>query len=149
MNLLVELEHRAYWALRSVNLDLTQATKNRYLQIHEVDELRDEVYARSWSYKECTNALHDRKLKKVKEFKCGDQVLIYNSCLKFFPGKLRSRWVGHYTVKAAFPHGAVELVDQEGRPWKVNDYRLKHYIGGLVDSIKEDVFRLDIPRLID
>ncbi|XP_076947743.1 uncharacterized protein LOC143619779 [Bidens hawaiensis] len=48
----VELEHGVYWALRSVNLDLTQAVKNRYLQIYEVEELRDEAYARSWSYKE-------------------------------------------------------------------------------------------------
>ncbi|XP_076959420.1 uncharacterized protein LOC143635478 [Bidens hawaiensis] len=59
--------------------------------------------------------LEHRKLKKVKEFKCGDQVLVYNSHLKLFPGKLRSRWVGPYTVKAAFPHGAFELVDHEGR----------------------------------
>ncbi|XP_076944902.1 uncharacterized protein LOC143615732 [Bidens hawaiensis] len=109
----VALEHRAYWALRSVNLDLTQAAKNQYLQILELEEMRDEAYARSWSYKERRKALHDRKLKKVKEFKC----------------KLRSRWVGPYTVKAAFPHGAVELVDQEGRAWKVNGHRLKHYIG--------------------
>ncbi|XP_076889586.1 uncharacterized protein LOC143540392 [Bidens hawaiensis] len=145
----VELEHRAYWALRSVNLDLTLAAKNRYLQIHELEELRDDAYARSWSYKERTKALHDRKLKKVKEFKCGDQVLIYNSCLKLFSGKLRSRWVGPYTVKAAFPQGAVELVDQEGKAWKVNGHRLKHYVGGPIDSIEEDVFLLDIPRLID
>ncbi|XP_076929393.1 uncharacterized protein LOC143593757 [Bidens hawaiensis] len=123
-HLSVDLEHRAYWALRSVNLDLTQASKNRYLQIHEVEELRDEAYARSWSYKERTKALHDRKL-----------------------SKLRSRWVGPYTVKAAFPRGAVELVDHEGRAWKVNDHRLKHYIGGPVDSVDEDVFLLDIPTL--
>ncbi|XP_076937437.1 uncharacterized protein LOC143605066 [Bidens hawaiensis] len=128
----VELEHRAYWALRSVNIDLTQAAKNRYLQIHEVVELRDEACAISWSYKERTKALHDLKLKKVKEFK----------------SKLRSRWVGPYTVKAAFPHGAVELVDHEVRAWKVNNHRLKQYIGGPVDSVEEDVFLLDIPTLI-
>ncbi|XP_076927258.1 uncharacterized protein LOC143590767 [Bidens hawaiensis] len=145
----VELEHRAYWALRSVNLDLTQAAKNRYLQIHEVEELRDEAYARSWSYKEPTKALHDRKLKKVKEFKCGDRVLVYNSRLKLFPGKLRSRWVGPYMVKEVFPHGAIELQDVDGSSWKVNGHRLKRYIGGPVDSVEEDVFRFDIPRLID
>ncbi|XP_076946899.1 uncharacterized protein LOC143618669 [Bidens hawaiensis] len=145
----IELEYRVYWALRSVNLNLTQATKNRYLQIHEVEELRDEAYARLWSYKERTKELHDRKLKRVKYFKCGDQVLIYNSRLKLFPGKLRSRWVGPYTVKAAFPDGAIELVDQEGRAWKVNGHRLKHYLGGPVDLVEEEVFLLDIPRLID
>ncbi|XP_076922736.1 uncharacterized protein LOC143584603 [Bidens hawaiensis] len=144
----VELEHRAYLALRAVNLDLTQAAKNRYLQIHEVEELRDKAYARSWSYKERTKALHNRKLRKVKEFKCGDRVLVYNSRLKLFSGKLRSRWVGPYTVKATFPHGAVELVDHEGRSWKVNGHKLKHYIGGLADSVEEDVFFLDIPTLI-
>ncbi|XP_076895326.1 uncharacterized protein LOC143547912 [Bidens hawaiensis] len=114
-HLLVEFEHRAYWALRLVNLDLTQATKKRYLQIHEVEELRDEAYARSWSYKERTNELHDRKLRRFKEFKCGDRVLVYNSCLKLFLGKLRWRWVGPYMVKVAFPHGVVELVDYEWR----------------------------------
>ncbi|XP_076907450.1 uncharacterized protein LOC143563902 [Bidens hawaiensis] len=110
----VELEHRAYRVLRSVNLDLTQAAKNRYLQIHEVEELRDEAYARSWSYKE---------------------------------RKPRSRWGGPYTVKEVFPHGAVEVRDVDGSLWKVNGHRLKHYIGGPVDSVEEDVFRLDIPRL--
>ncbi|XP_076922615.1 uncharacterized protein LOC143584443 [Bidens hawaiensis] len=107
----VELERRVYWALRAANLDLTQAAKNRYLQIHEVEELRDEAYARSWN-------------------------------------KFRSRWVGPYTVKAVFPHGAVELVDHEGRAWKVNSHRLKHYIGGPADSVEDDVFLLDIPTLI-
>ncbi|XP_076903092.1 uncharacterized protein LOC143558049 [Bidens hawaiensis] len=143
----VELEHRAYWALRSVNLDLTQAAKNRYPQIHEVEELRDEAYARLWNYKERTKALHDRKLKKVKEFKCGDRVLVYNSRLKLFLGKLKSRWLRPYTVKEVFPHGAVEIRDVDRSSWKVNGHRLKHYIGGPVDSVEEDVFFLDIPRL--
>ncbi|XP_076890551.1 uncharacterized protein LOC143541668 [Bidens hawaiensis] len=148
-HLSVELENRAYWALRSINLDLTQAAKNRFLKIHEVEELRDEAYARSWSYKDRTKALHDLKLTKVKEFKCEDRVLVYNFRLKLFPGKLKSRWGGPYTVKEVFPHGTVELQNVDGSSWKVNDHRLKHYIGGPIDSVEEEVFLLDIPRLID
>ncbi|XP_076945779.1 uncharacterized protein LOC143616981 [Bidens hawaiensis] len=104
----VDLEDKAYWALRFVNLDLTQSAKNRYLQIYEVEELRDKAYTISWSFKERTKALHDQKM---KEFKSEDRVLVYNSRLKLFLGKLRLRWVGPYKVNAAFPQGAVELVD--------------------------------------
>ncbi|XP_076906630.1 uncharacterized protein LOC143562812 [Bidens hawaiensis] len=110
----VDLEHRAYWALSFVNLDDTQAAKNKYLLIHEIEEFRDEVYARSWSYKGYIKELHDRKLNKVKEFMCGDRVLVYNSRLKLFPGKLRSRLGGSYKVKDVFPHGAVEVQDVDG-----------------------------------
>ncbi|KAI3744489.1 hypothetical protein L1987_57571 [Smallanthus sonchifolius] len=110
----VELEHKAYWDLNAVNLDLPQAARHRFLQLHELDELRDEAYARSWSYKERTKALHDLWLKGVKDFKCGDRVLLYNSRLKLFPGKLKSRWTGPYTVKEIFPYGTVELQDGEG-----------------------------------
>ncbi|XP_076937487.1 uncharacterized protein LOC143605145 [Bidens hawaiensis] len=145
-HLRVELKHRAYWALRSVDPDLTQAAKNRYQQIHEVEEFRDEVCARSWSYKERTKAFHDRKLRNVIEFKCGDRELVYNSLLKLFPGKLRSRWGGPHTVKEVFPHGAVEFQDVDGSTWKVNGHRLKHYIGGPIESVEEDVLLLGIPR---
>ncbi|XP_021995211.1 uncharacterized protein LOC110892350 [Helianthus annuus] len=59
----VELEHRAYWVLRAVNLDLPAAGKKRFLQIHELEELRDEAYEKSWAYKESTKELHDKHLK--------------------------------------------------------------------------------------
>ncbi|KAL0453840.1 UNVERIFIED_CONTAM: hypothetical protein Slati_1362100 [Sesamum latifolium] len=70
-----------------------------------------------------------RMLGFSKEFSEGDKVLLFNSRLKLFQGKLRSKWSGPYTVTHVFPHWAVELLGEKG-PFKVNDHRLKHYIEG-------------------
>ena len=139
----VELEHRAYWALKAFNLDLPAAEKNRFLQIHELEELRDEAYEKSWAYKERTKELHDIHLKKVKEFKCGEKVLLFNSRLKLFPRKLRSRWTGPYVVTQVFPYGTVEVESEDGQRFKVNDHRLKHFVEG--PGEERLVEELDLP----
>ena len=122
---------------------MSRAGKTRFLQIHELEELRDEAYEKSWAYKEKMKKQHDRHLSSVKEFKCGDRVLLYNSRLRLFPGKLKSRWSGPFVVKEVFPYGTVEIEAEDGHAWKVNGQRLKHYVVGAVDRRETEVLYLD------
>ena len=97
----VELEHRAYWATRQLNMDSTLAGEKRLLQLSELDEFRNEAYENARIYKEKTKAWHDKHITR-KEFAAGQQVLLFNSRLKLFPGKLKSRWSGPFTVTKVF-----------------------------------------------
>ncbi|GJS56738.1 reverse transcriptase domain-containing protein [Tanacetum coccineum] len=85
----IELEHRAYWALKHANFDLKTAGDHRKLQLNELNELRDQAYENSLIYKERTKKLHDSKIKN-RIFNVGDQVLLFNSRLKIFSGKLKT-----------------------------------------------------------
>ncbi|GJR21096.1 reverse transcriptase domain-containing protein [Tanacetum coccineum] len=64
-----EIEHHAYWALRSCNPNLKIAGEKQFLQLHELDELRLQAYENSKLYKDRTKAYHDKKLRIRKEFK--------------------------------------------------------------------------------
>ena len=66
----VELEHRAYWATRQVNMDSTLASEKRLLQLSELDEFRNEAYENARIYKEKTKAWHDKHITR-KEFTAG------------------------------------------------------------------------------
>nr|GEU50268.1 reverse transcriptase domain-containing protein [Tanacetum cinerariifolium] len=133
----VELEHKAYWAFKHANFDLKTAGDHRKVLINELNELRDQAYENSLIYKEKTKRLRDLKIKN-RVFNIGDRVLLFNSRLKIFSGKLKSRWSGPFTISQVYPYGTVELSQPDGPNFKVNDHRLMHYFG-------EDVPKLVVP----
>nr|GFA56076.1 reverse transcriptase domain-containing protein [Tanacetum cinerariifolium] len=125
----LELEHKALWALKHANFDLKTAGDHRKLQLNELSELRDQAYEKFLIYKERTKKLHDEKIKN-RIFNIGDQVLLFNSRLKIFLGKLKSRWSGLFTISEIYPYETAKLVHPDGCNFKVNCHRLKNYHGG-------------------
>ena len=86
----LELEYKAVWAIKKLNFDFKAAKEERLLQLNELEELRNEAYDNAGIYKDKTKKWHDQKILR-REFQAGDQVLLFNSRLKLFPGKLRSK----------------------------------------------------------
>jgi hypothetical protein len=129
----VELEHKALWALKFLNFENEAAGEKRKVQLLELEEMRNAAYHSSWLYKEKAKKYHDKKISN-KEFVPGQLVLLFNSRLKLFPGKLKSKWSGPFRVKEVKEYGAIVIEDMDKKDsWTVNGQRLKVYLGGHVD----------------
>ena len=100
----------------------------------ELEEIRNEAYTNARIVRNPSKKYHDSRILR-KDLQPGDRVLLYDSRLHLFPGKLRSRWKGPYRVLHIFPYGAFELKnEQDGSTFKVNGGRLKKF----QEEIKEE-----------
>ena len=84
----MEIEYKAWWAVKKLNLDMGRAGLKRLLDINELEELRNDAYLNSKIAKDKLKKWHDQLIAR-KNFKKGDQVLLYDSKLHLFPGKLK------------------------------------------------------------
>jgi hypothetical protein len=91
--------------------------------------MRLHAYENAKIYKERTKRTHDERIMR-RDFKEGDLVLLFNSRLRLFPGKLKSRWSGPFVVRKVYPFGAVDISGKGGETFKVNGQRLKIYVAG-------------------
>ncbi|GJS97524.1 reverse transcriptase domain-containing protein [Tanacetum coccineum] len=110
-----------------ISSDLTRNEKEKLIEVLKAN-------------KETT--AYDIKYVVKKEFKQGDRVLLFNSRLKIFPGKLRSRWSGPFKIKQVFRYGTVQLTDLGGGSFKVNGHQVKHYLENLLDKDGEEILGL-------
>nr|XP_016472626.1 PREDICTED: uncharacterized protein LOC107794630 [Nicotiana tabacum] len=121
----MELENKAMWALKKLNLEWFVAANLRMTHLSELDEFRYHAYTSSSLYKEKMKYLHEKYIWN-KELKEGD--LVFNSRLRMFPRKLKSKWSGPFEVVSVKLFGALDLKNKNNEVFRVNGDWLKHYL---------------------
>ena len=140
----VEIEYKAWWAIRNLNMDMNRASLKRMLEIDELEELRNDAYFNSKIAKDKQKKWHDKLITR-KTFNQRDQVLLYDSKLHLFLGKLKSRWTGPFIIHQAYLNGTVDLLNpKDKRVFKVNRQRVKPY-AVCHSAEEEEISLLDPP----
>jgi hypothetical protein len=133
----LELEHKAFWAVKELNGDFKLAGKKTLLDLSSLDEWRNEAYENARLFKEKVKQWHDKRILK-REFHVDEKVLLYRTRLRFFAGKLLFKWEGPYVIEEVYRSGAIKIASlKDDTTQVVNGQILKHYISG--DSYNEDV----------
>ncbi|XP_021751449.1 uncharacterized protein LOC110717113 [Chenopodium quinoa] len=140
----MELEYKAFWAIKELIMDSKVAGKKILFQLNELGEFRLSAYDSARIYKEKTKKWHDKRI-LPKEFVPGDKVLLFNSRMKIFSRKLKSRRSGPFTVTKVNKFGSVELVNDKVDEFKVNGQRLKVYHEGATVRDVEETLLTPLP----
>ncbi|XP_024963575.1 uncharacterized protein LOC112503813 [Cynara cardunculus var. scolymus] len=88
------------------------AASKRKVQLSELEEHRNLSYENAKIYKDKTKKCHDKRIQH-RELRAGQKALLFNSRLKLFPGKFKSRWSGPFLIHKVYPYGAVDLINPE------------------------------------
>ena len=103
----------------------------------ELEELRADAYENAKISKANIKRLHDKHITS-RSYSVGDKLLLYNSRLHIFPGKLKSRWTGAYVIISVGNHGTFEIIHpSETTSFKVNGYRLKPFYDNAYTPVEE------------
>ncbi|RVW23638.1 Transposon Tf2-8 polyprotein [Vitis vinifera] len=110
----VEVEYKAWWAIKKLNMDLIRAGAKRCLDLNEMEELRNDAYINSKVAKQRMKRWHDQLISN-KEFRKGQRVLLYVLRLHIFPRKLKSRRIGPFIIHQVHPMEWRNCKENEGR----------------------------------
>nr|GEV49028.1 retrovirus-related Pol polyprotein from transposon 17.6 [Tanacetum cinerariifolium] len=113
------------------------------IMINELGEMRLDAYELSISNKERTKRWHDKCIKAPTNYKRGDNILLFNSCLRLLLGILKSRWYVPFSVSKDMKNDAIELYDEDGNEFIVNKQWVKPYQKNVLDTNRDDDITLD------
>ena len=120
-----------------------RAGLKRLFDLNELDELRNDAYFNSKIAKDKLKKWHDQLI-TWKNFNQGNQVLLYDSKVHLFPGKVKSRWIP-FIIHQVYPNGLVDLLNpNDNRVFKVNGQRVKPYAAQHTTD-REEILLLDPP----
>eukprot|EP00253_Pinus_taeda_P028230 PITA_28230 len=124
----IEFHIQTYKTTVQLDLDLSEAQKQRMGQLNELDEIIQEAFQTTSLVQQQISRWHEKYIKERK-FHPGDWALLFDSKFKSFQGKFQTHWLGPYEIKNVFDNGAVRIgtINEENIPLLVNGYRLRLY----------------------